>query len=408
MTRRALRRLYIVALLLFGAMVIWLNARLYYSAYHPERQDVPAQLAFIRQTLQAGAAHEMQRYFPEGYFFSYALYGLAWANWGLMHPEGRPQALAEARWALAALDSPAGRAVFSPSLDPPYGVFYVGWRSLLHGAALQLQPADQRDRADVEQFQANCAALAKAFDASPSPFLMAYPRQSWPVDSVVALAALRLHDRLFQPRHAATINRWLALAQARLDPATGLLPHRARPDDGTMIEGARATSQSLIAVFLPQIAPAWGAEQYAAFRRRFVTQVLGIPGVLEYPAGAAGVGDVDSGPLIFGVSLSASVVTAAAAQANGDRALADALLDVGEALGMPMQLGGAKRYALGVLPLGDAFLAWAKSIPPAGGLPQPTSRTAPVAAGWRLPIHLVSALVLLLLGLPIWRSRRRV
>lgn len=400
--RQTLRRLYVVALLLFGGMVIWLNVRLYYSAYHPERQDIPAQLAFLRGALQAGAAHEMQRYFPEGYFFSYALYGLAWANWGLAHPQDRPQALAEARWALAALDAPAGRAVFSPNLDPPYGVFYAGWRSLLHGAALQLQPADQRDPADIERFQTDCAALAQAFDASPSPFLMAYPGQSWPVDSVVALAALRLHDRLFPPRHAATISRWLALAQARLDPATGLLPHRARPDDGMMIEDAHATSQSLIAVFLPQIAPAWGAEQYAAFRRQFVTVLLGLPGVLEYSAGAAGVGDVDSGPLIFGVSLSASVVTAAAAQANGDRALADALLDVGEALGMPVHVGGVKRYALGVLPIGDAFLAWAKSVPPAGD-PPPASQTATIAEGWRLSIHLISALVVLLFGLPVWR-----
>ncbi len=404
--RQTLRRLYVVTLLLFGGMVIWLNARLYYSAHHLERQDVPAQLAFIRQALQAGAAHEMQRYFPEGYFFSYALYGLAWANWGLAHPQNRPQALAEARWALAALDAPAGRAVFSPGLNPPYGVFYAGWRGLLHGEALQLQPADQRDPADVERFQAACAALAQAFDASPSPFLMAYPGQSWPVDSVVALAALRLHDRLFPPRYAAMISRWLARAQARLDPTTGLLPHRTRPDDGALIEGARATSQSLINVFLPQIAPAWSVEQYAAFRRQFVTTVLGIPGALEYPAGAAGAGDVDSGPLIFGVSLSASVVTAAAAQANGDRALADALLDVGEALGMPLHVGEAKRYALGVLPIGDAFLAWAKSVPPAGGTPPPVNQPAAIAQGWRLPTHLISALVLLLLGLPVWRRRR--
>lgn len=395
-------------LILFSSLVSLLigscNLRLYASLYDPGRSDLPAQLTFLREALEGGAALNMQQLFPEGYFFSYVLYGLAWTNWGSTSPDRQAQAVVEARWALHALESEAGRDVFSPTLDPPYGVFYVGWKSYLYGSILRLQEDSERDAADLEHYRKELDALAQAFERSETPFLPAYPGQSWPVDSVVGIAALRLHDEIFTPRYRSVINRWLGEAQNRLEPGTGLLPHRAHLLTGAPIESARGSSQSLIAYFLMQINPDWGTQQYEGFRQRFVVNYLGIPGTLEYPAGVLGLGDIDSGPLILGVSLSASVVTAAAAQANGDTALADAILDVGEAFGFPITWAGSKRYAFGLLPVGDAFVAWARSIPAA-----PTSEAAlppilPVL--WRVPMHLLSALLLALLWLPLWRRWR--
>ena len=264
---RAGRLLYYSLALLMTLGVGLLNWRLYdppTAAYGSAAQvgpDVLPQLRFVREALDAGAGEQMQGFFPEGYFFSHALYGLAWADVGLRQPDGAPlrvQALTEARRALAALDSPAGRAPFASSLNPPYGVFYVGWTSRLRGAVLRLQPAEGRDPAELARFAADCDALAQAFAASPSPFLAAYPGQAWPVDSTVAVAALRLHDTILPPRYTATIAAWLTAAQARLDPATGLLPHRADLTTGQPLEGARGSSLSVMMRFLPEIDPAWG------------------------------------------------------------------------------------------------------------------------------------------------------
>lgn len=104
-----------------------------------EPPGVYRQLAFIRAALQDGAAEQAQRLFPEGYFFSHVLYGLAWVELGHRRPDERAAALREARWALARLDGPAGRAPFDPSLDPPFGVFYRGWSNWLLGGVLSLQ-----------------------------------------------------------------------------------------------------------------------------------------------------------------------------------------------------------------------------------------------------------------------------
>jgi hypothetical protein len=280
-------------------------------------------------------------------------------------------------------------------------VFYVGWGSRLRGDVLRLQPVAARDPAEVARFTADCAALARAFAAASSPFLPAYPGQAWPVDSTVAVAALRLHDTVLPPRFEALIRDWLAAAQARLDPATGLLPHRADLLTGQSLEGARGSSLSVMMRFLPEIDPAWGAAQYAAFRRQFVTTVAGLPGIREYPVGSDGPGDVDSGPLLAGVSLSASAVTLGAALAQGDRDLADPLLHTGEVLGLPLSWDDTKRYALGQLPVGDAFLVWAKTARPieAG----PTTPLPPVGPGWwRLPWHALALAFLALLWLPAW------
>ena len=145
--RRAGRLLYYSLALLLTLGVGLLNWRLYdpptaaYGSATAVGPDVLPQFRFVREALDAGAGEQMQGFFPEGYFFSHALYGLAWADVGLRQPDGAPlrvQALTEARRALAALDSPAGRAPFASSLNPPYGVFYVGWTSRLRGAVLRL------------------------------------------------------------------------------------------------------------------------------------------------------------------------------------------------------------------------------------------------------------------------------
>lgn len=398
--RRILRWLYLIFIGLITLLALVVNLRLYTGT---DTGDVVEQLRFIRSALENGAADEMQSYFPEGYFFSYALYGLAWVDLGIDQGGLREQALTEARWALAHLDSEAGRAVFSPSLNPHYGVFYVGWSNWLRGGILKLQPADARDEAEIERFRMEADNLATAYADSETPFLSAYPGQAWPVDNVVAVASLALYGNMFDSeRYSDTVSQWLEDAQTQLDPTTGLLPHQVDAQTGEMLDGARGSSQSIINRFLPVIDPVWAQSQYTLFREQFATTILGIPGIREYPLGLDGVGDVDSGPLIAGISLSATVVTAGAARLQGDDALADPIFNAGEALGMSISLGGAKRYAFGLLPIGDAFVAWAKSAVPLTVIPSIQLQNPPpiVNPGWRIPIHLVTAVLLLILWLP--------
>jgi hypothetical protein len=393
---------YVAVAVLLTTLVAVPNVRLHRSTQ--PTADVLAQLRFLRGELRGGMGEHMQELFPEGYFFSHVLYGLIWIDVGTTRRDARSEALREARWALTRLDSPAGRAPFDPSLRPAYGAFYVGWSARLRGGVVSLAGPNAPEAATLS---AQCAALAAELDRT-GPFLTSYPGQAWPVDSVVAAAALAIRDQVLPPRHTATLSRWVARTKARLDPRTGLLPHLTQP----AVEGARGSSQAIIQRFLPEIDRVWARQQYDRYRRYFVTSRLGLPVVLEYPDGQSGPGDVDSGPLILGVSASATVVGIGAARVQGDRDFAGPATGLGEAMGMPLEVSGEKRYAFGLLPIGDAFLAWsaAAASPPTGSGAPISSHPPPVQPWWRLPWNAIS--VLALVGLWWWpavrlaRSRR--
>jgi hypothetical protein len=405
-----MRRLLRWAYGLFGLAVtvplVILNLRLYHAEFAGYANgglgsDAVPQLHAIRAALDRGAGSEMQGLFPEGYFFTHALYGLSWVNVGLADSSLRAEALREARWAWSRLDSSAGRAPFSQTLDPPYGVFYVGWRSWLLGGILKLQPPDERSPLEVETLQADCDALAAALDTHPHPYLAAYPGQAWPVDSVVAMAALRLHDDLFPVRYTATLDRWLAAL-----PHDGLLPHQVNARTGESLDDPRGTSQSLIPRFLYDIDPDTGVRHYRQFRQTLVRPFLGVPGVREFADGG-GLGDVDSGPLLFGFSASATVNLIGEARVLGDDDVANALISASEAVGLPWEWAREKSYVLGVLPVGEAFLVWGKTSRPWVAERPSVEYPSAVSGLWRWPFHGATGLLVLILWAPrLWRKAR--
>jgi hypothetical protein len=365
--------------------------------------SIRPELAALHRALDEGTAERMQAEFPEGYVFMNVLYGLAWTDLAAAGHADSREAQLEAGRAVEHLRSPAGTAPFSASLSPPHGVFHAGWLLLLEAQLAALEPEGSANR---RQMATDAETVAQAFAVSlfggRSPFLEAYPGQSWPVDSVVAVAALRTADRVSGADHAALIDRWLTRAGQLVDPATGLLPHRTDPASGRASEGPRATSQSIIQRFWPTVDPAGAARSYGRFRELFVTSKLGGVGVREYLPGVEGPGDVDSGPLVLGLSASASAVTIGAARAQGDQGLATALTQEAEVLGT--RIGGQRRYLFGRAPAADAFLAWARATPVAPAAPQPD-----LVVWW--PVLLVlpwlAVLAMWWLVLALLRRRRR-
>src|SRR5262249_42750081 len=88
-----------------------------------------------------------------------------------------------------------------------------------------------------------------------------------------------------------------------------------------------------------------------------------------------------------------------AAQANGDRNLVDEMIPSSEVAGVPIQFGNEKLYGFGELPLGDAFLAWAKST---GPWMSNASAQAPYKSEvfWRLTFQLASLMFIGMIWLP--------
>ncbi len=400
---------WLLAMLLLGVLVP-VNWRLHHQAPKTRAELTSAvvpQLTWLGEQLGRGAAGEMQALFPEGHLFTHATTGLAWIELGLRHPLGHPlrtRAHAEAVEALAALEGPEGRAPFDGNMDPPWGIFHAGWTNQVRTGVLLLQAPEDRALQDLAELRVSCDTIALAHAAPGSPFAASYPGQVWPVDSVVAMASLRGCDALLGPRYEGVIQSWLERAKALADPATGLLPHTADLATGRATSPPRGTSTAMILRFLHDLDPGWAGAMYLTFRHRLVKEHLGVPGVHEWLDGGSA-GDVDSGPLVHGVSLSASAVAAGVARIHGDDPLADALFAAGEAALWPTTDDGRTHYAFGLLPVGDGFGAWSRTAKAWYRAPDALTRPPPLRAWW-LPVHLVSlALVVLALGLA-WRRDR--
>lgn len=377
----------VVVLVLVGTVLGGQVARVAWGPA-PDAGTRRAQLTHLRDALDDGAAERMQDLFPEGYAFTEALTGLAAA---LPAAPGDHVALDDARRALAALRSPAGTAPFAAEQQPRFGAFHTGWSLLLAVEVARLSGSG----ADAALARSLATEVAGALTRSPTGLLTSYPGQVWPVDTVVAVAGLARADRAVGvPGAPAAVQAWVRRAATFLDPATGLLPHRTTVD-GQTLQGPRGSSQALVQLFWPDVDAESAPRSWARFRRAFVVRRAGLVGVREFPVGTRGRADVDSGPLLLGVSPSATVVALGAARRAGDLRLATGLDREAELLGLPLQWRGARSYALGLLPVGDAFLAHARAQPAtrAGGASPASASPQPA---W--PMLLTSAAV------PLWST----
>lgn len=383
-------------------------AALHRRLYRPGGTEATiAQLRFLTGALEDGAAERMQGMFPEGYVFTWALYGLAAAQVLEAVPPGderRSELLAAAQTSVVRVCSDRARSTFSPHLRPPYGAFYASWSLYLRSVVLRAMAPDDPVPFDLRQYEADCDSLAAALAAGDSPFLESYPRKAWPGDTGVGVAGLAIRDAVLGGAHGPAIERWVEAVRRRLDPASGAIPHDSDCRTGMPLGGPRGESLALLSRVLVDVDPELARDQYRILRRDFVASPWGVPGVRVFPIGKQGRWDIDSGPVVLGLGGPATVVGIGAALANGDTELAKTLLAVSEGLGFPMQWAGRQRYLGGVLPIGDAFLAWARSTPASLHRGE-YARAMP--RWWRTPFQVAS---LLLVTAPLYaliRTSRR-
>ncbi|MEL6771210.1 MAG: hypothetical protein AAFP18_09125 [Bacteroidota bacterium] len=383
-----------------GLLLLVVNVRL----YGPGDLDTSlAQLAHLRTALGEGAAEDMQRSFPEGYVFTWSLYGLASAQAAQQLPSEDPRRRAlldEARRAVEHLDTDVARAPFPAYLPPEYGAFYASWRTYALATYVRTASPARVEPTLLVRLDRQCQQLASALGRSMTPFLSSYPGLAWPADTAVGIGALGICEQVTDTTYTATIASWVAAARARQDTVWNALAHAANAQTGAPRGGVRGSSLALMSRVLVDADSAFARAQYEALREHFVTSGWGLPGVREYPHGVRGRSDIDSGPIVLGLSGPAVVVAAAAARVHGDDATARTLFALGEAFGLPVEWGGERRYLFGQLPVGEAFLVWARTSPqPAAA----ASWTRIIPRGWRWPIHLVSVAML---GLLLWLGRR--
>lgn len=317
----------------------------------------------------AGFATGSARFDGEWWFGTYLMAGLGYVQTAREHPELAERHLALAARCVERLLEPRVRAFDAAawsedplqSLGGPRGhAAYLGYLNLLLGLLRELEPstphAELNDRIS--------AALARRFAAAPQGLIATYPGELYPVDNSAGIASLAVHARATGAGPPPAVAAWVARVRASyLDPQTGLLIQAVHPASGQALDAPRGSGSGLAAYFLAYADPALSRDLYRAIDAQLSERFLGFGVVKEYPATVpGGWGDIDSGPLILGYSVSATGFTLAGARIHGDPAAFARLYATAWLFGAPTLGADGLRYAAGG-PLGDALLFALMSAP---------------------------------------------
>jgi hypothetical protein len=366
--RRLAKAMGKVALLLLRAG-LWLAVRT------DELSDVDGRVAYLLHRLAADdAAAQMVapgsdgRYRGEWYLVSLSMTAAAVTNQAFAHPERRAAAAAAVAALVeralgpdaSAFDTEAWGEPLLAHLDGDKGhAGYLGHLYFMLAAEALLTP--EAPHAALRARLRDAAARRMA--AAPGGFLETYSGQRYVADCAVVAAALGLDDLASGTDHGALLRAWSAHAQQRLrDPASGLLVFGVTAEGGPRGLG-RGSSTGWNGLYLPAIDPALAQDQFRRLRDRLVQPHLGLVGVREFLPGRGGWGDVDSGPLIWGWSPSATGFALAGARREGDDALASDLLRTAEVAGITVSTAAGRRYLLAPL-VGDAIVAAMRTARP--------------------------------------------
>ena len=241
---------------------------------------------------------------------------------------------------LSSLEGPAGHAA------------YLGYLNLVLSLHRAVFP-DSRHGVLNDNIS---AALARRFRDSAQHIIETYPDQAYPVDNAAGLASLLLHQRVTGIDHSLAVAPTLQRMRTDWrDPRTGLLMQAIDCRTGQAYDRGRASGTALAAYFLSMGESEISGMLSASVRAHLAGSVLGFGFVDEYAAGDRGGGDIDSGPLIFGMSPSGTGFAIGYSRAFGDRSQYLRLYRTAYLMGAPVSRGNRRYFVTGG-PLGNAIM----------------------------------------------------
>ncbi len=187
--------------------------------------------------------------------------------------------------------------------------------------------------------------LAAALQARP--LLYTYPGERYPVDNAAAVASIVVHARATGQARPAWVDAWLSAFASRW------------VQDGLLIQSAqgpgllRGSGTTLGSYFLSHADTPLAEELARGALDQLYETTWRFGALKEYPEGVQGDGDIDSGPLILGYSISATGFGLSCARLSGDARRFRGLFSTAWLFGAPTL---DRRALVSGGPLGNAIL----------------------------------------------------
>lgn len=228
---------------------------------------------------------------------------------------------------------------------------YLGYLALVLSAHRSLDPQSRF----AEIHDRICEHLARNLERSPVGLVPTYPSETYPVDNTAIFGALALHQRATGADHSTVLARARKTLRRFTDQHTGLLIQKVGTREGQTVDGPRGSGTALATYFLSFWDEELSAALYQPLRRELRRDLLGFAAIREYPEGVHGRGDIDSGPVVLGVSVSSTGFALAGARIHGDKSTFTGLVRTAYLFGAPTDRDDRRNFAFGG-PLGDALM----------------------------------------------------
>lgn len=204
------------------------------------------------------------------------------------------------------------------------------------------------------------AHLSQIIETAPSLNGATYPSEIYVPDNTVVIASLALHDQLLPQQATGTAAAWVQFMDEHMrDEETGLFPFSVW--NGRAAQPPRGSGSGWNSFFLFYADPDLATQQYQLLQEHYGRDLwLGGYAINEWPDGG-GWGDLDSGPLLLGMSPTGTSFGLAGAVYTGDEATAEGILFVGEAAGFSWPGWNGRHYLMAPM-VGDAILTAMMSV----------------------------------------------
>ena len=240
--------------------------------------------------------------------------------------------------------------------NPARSVFLDGEIAMMLAARQRVAREPRFD----QPLQERVDAIVQSLSQGPVMCGESYPNECWMFCNALAVAAVKMSDRLDSRDHSPFINQWLATVKEKLIHKESGLLVSSFTYDGQPMDGPEGSSIWTVAHFLNFVDPDFARDQYARARAQIGRSMLGFGYAKEWPPTWAGPMDVDSGPIvpIVGASAGSSGQALLGAASFQDDAWLRELLTSLQFAGFPTRDGDRLSYSASNQ-VGDAVLLYA-------------------------------------------------
>jgi hypothetical protein len=197
-------------------------------------------------------------------------------------------------------------------------------------------------------------AMARRLAAAPHGLFETYPGEAYPPDMAMVAGSIALHDCAVGRAERSFMPAWRRSFERYIEPDSGLLYQAVNAASGQAIDAPRGSGTAVAAYALSFASAPLSRKLWSGLRPQLV-EVLGFGMMREYPRGRSGRGDIDSGPVLFGLGVSATGFALAAARLHADEPAFTQLYRTVDLFGVPLRDASGRHFMSGG-PLGNAIL----------------------------------------------------